>query len=80
MMFESDTADYVAEQQQKLVVVVMVGGEQLIGFDGQVFVNLELLRSHVQVFRLVCKDIQVHGIGARWREVNAAVIKPRIHG
>ena len=58
MMLQALAADWIAHRKQKVVMIVVMGVEELLRFDHQVLVELQLFRRDLQVSRLVGKDIQ----------------------
>ena len=62
-MLQPLPAHLVAEPQQEVVVVVVVGAVQRIGLPDQVAVGLDLLRARGEVDVAVGGDVQAHGRG-----------------
>src|ERR1700757_1524881 len=79
-MLEAVAAYLVAEQKQKVIVLVVVGAEELVGLGGEILVHLHLLGSRLQVFGLVGEDVEEYGVSGRRGEIDAAVIETRIDG
>ena len=79
-MLEAVAPHLVAEQKQKVIVLVVVRAEKLVCLRGEILMHLQLLGSHLQVFGLVGKNVEEHRVSGRRREINAAVVEAGVNG
>ena len=62
MMLQAFAADHVTDRKKKIVVIVVMRVEQLLRFDHQILVELQLFRADLEIGRLVGEDIEEDGI------------------
>src|SRR3546814_250619 len=58
MMLQANTPEFIAESQQKIVMIEMFGSEQCAGLADQFLVHGDLFGGEIEVTRFVCHDIQ----------------------
>src|SRR3546814_4190691 len=55
---QTNTPEFIAESQQKIVMIEMFGSEQCAGLADQFLVRGDLFGGEIEVARFVCHDIQ----------------------
>jgi len=78
MVLQPVAAQLVGQREQEVVMIVVMRAEQRRRLAHQRAMRLQLLRRHLQVFRRVRDDVQMHRRAARRREVDALEILPRV--
>src|SRR3546814_5906558 len=58
MVLQTNTPEFIAESQQKIVLIAMFGSEQCAGLADQFLVRGALFGGEIEVARFVCQDIQ----------------------
>src|SRR3546814_1607470 len=58
MVLQTNTPEFIAESQQKIVMIEMFGSEQCAGLADQFLVRGDLFGGEIEVARFVCHDIQ----------------------
>src|ERR1017187_6324960 len=74
MVFQALAANRIAERKKKIIVIVVMGVEELLRFDHKVLVVLQLLRRDFEIGRLVGEEIEEHRVVRAGGQVDALVI------
>src|SRR5512142_3215140 len=65
VMLEADSSNYIAQEQQEIVVVVVVRLVKLVCLSRELLVFLERVGRNVQVLLLVGEHIEMNDVGRR---------------
>ena len=68
-MLQSNSAHAIAEGQQEIVMIIVVGIEKPVGLGHERAVRLEVLRLRLQQVSAIGEDVQPHWRGPRCIEV-----------
>src|ERR1035437_10487413 len=74
MVFQALAANRIAERKKKIIVIVVMGVEELLRFDHKVLVVLQLLGRDFEIGRLVGEEIEEHRVVRAGGQVDALVI------
>src|ERR1035441_8636098 len=74
MVFQALAANRIAERKKKIIVIVVMGVEELLRFDHKVLVVLQLLRRDFEIGRLVGEEIEEYRVVCAGGQVRALVI------
>ena len=74
MMLKPDPTDFLAQQQQKIVVVVMVRLIELVCLRHELFVLLQLVRGDLEIFLLVSKEVEKNFVRGSRRKIESLVM------
>src|SRR3546814_5520661 len=58
MVLQTNTPEFIAESQQKIVMIEMFGSDQCAGLADQFLVRGDLFGGEIEVARFACHDIQ----------------------
>ena len=73
-MFKPKMRDLVTERIEKIVMVVMMGAEEEVCFDDEMFVSGELLRSNLQCSFIITEEVEVMGNTGRGSDIDPAEV------